>query len=358
MTESDPGATERDAAASIESELEGEGFADPRVVGRGGFGTVYRVEQVSLHRTVAIKVIQSEVDLDDRDRFVREQHAMGVLSGHPHIVTILQSGITPSGRPYLVMPFHARGSLDSRLHNDGPVDWRTAVTIGIKVAGALEVAHRAGILHRDVKPANILLTDYAEPALSDFGIARVEGSFETSRSVITGSPAFSAPEVLQGQPPTVASDVYSLGATLFALVTGHAAFERRAGEYVVTQFLRIARDPVPDLRETLPEDLCAAIEHAMARDPGDRPDTATDFGEELRRIQHRRALPVDSMALPGDRTSVCRVRVWTRTSGPCTGRAMRDGYRSGTLREAGCHPAPRPSIGRRPRSAHWLSGLG
>lgn len=319
---------------------------------------MYRVEQVSLHRTVAIKVIQSEVDLDDRDRFVREQHAMGVLSGHPHIVTILQSGITPSGRPYLVMPFHARGSLDSRLHNDGPVDWRTAVTIGIKVAGALEVAHRAGILHRDVKPANILLTDYAEPALSDFGIARVEGSFETSRSVITGSPAFSAPEVLQGQPPTVASDVYSLGATLFALVTGHAAFERRAGEYVVTQFLRIARDPVPDLRETLPEDLCAAIEHAMARDPGDRPDTATDFGEELRRIQHRRALPVDSMALPGDRTSVCRVRVWTRTSGPCTGRAMRDGYRSGTLREAGCHPAPRPSIGRRPRSAHWLSGLG
>ena len=304
MVEFDPLATQRDAAVDIAAELEAEGFDNARVVGRGGFGTVYRLDQRNLNRVVAIKVLQSDVDRDNRERFLREQRAMGALSGHPNIVAILHSGVTTSGHPYLVMPYHARGSLDARIRGDGPLDWRAAVSIAVRLAGALEVAHRFGILHRDIKPSNVLLTDYDEPALTDFGIARIEGGFETSESIITASPAFTAPELLQGQAPTAASDVYSLGATLFCLLTGHAAFERRSGESVVAQFLRIVRQPVPDLRyDDIPDDLCAAIEHAMEQDPADRPGTAVEFGDELRLVQRRHSLTIDDMALPGEQGS-------------------------------------------------------
>ncbi|QHE69836.1 hypothetical protein GFS60_03410 [Rhodococcus sp. WAY2] len=128
--------------------------------------------------------------------------------------------------------------------------------------------HRAGILHRDVKPGNVLLTDYEEPQLSDFGIARIAGGFETDTGTITGSPAFTAPEVLSGEPPTVASDVYGLGSTLFWLITGHAAFEWRSGEQIIAQFLRIASESAPRLPAAdLPSDVRAVVEGAMARDP-------------------------------------------------------------------------------------------
>jgi serine/threonine-protein kinase PknK len=169
----------------------------------------------------------------------------------------------------------------------------------VKLAGALEAAHQAGTLHRDVKPGNILLTDYGEPQLTDFGIARIAGGFETATGVITGSPAFTAPEVLEGASPTAASDVYSLGATLFCTVTGHAAFERRRGEQVVAQFLRITSQPIPDLRtQGLPADMAAIIERAMARDPADRPATAAEFGDELREIQRCNGVTVDEMPRP------------------------------------------------------------
>src|SRR5690606_24762440 len=169
---------------------------------------------------------------------------------------------------------------------------------GVKLAGAIESAHRAGILHRDVKPANVLLSSYGEPQLTDFGIARMPGGFRTSDSQITGSPAFTAPEVLKGEEPTVQSDVYGLGATLFALLTGHAAFERQAGERVVAQFLRITTQPVPDLREQdIPADVAAAIEAAMAQDPQDRPASAYEFGETLREVQIAHGQVPDDMAL-------------------------------------------------------------
>lgn len=117
------------------------------------------------------------------------------------------------------------------------------------MAGALASAHHFEILHRDVKPANILLSDFGEPALGDFGIAHMTGAYRTATGVLTGSPAFLAPELLAGDPPSMASDVYGLGMTLFAALTGHAAFERRNDEQVVAQLLRIATDRLPDLRE-------------------------------------------------------------------------------------------------------------
>lgn len=293
----DPNVTRRESDVAVE--LFAAGFDDAVEIGRGGFGVVYRCLQEDLDRTVAVKILTTDLDPENLARFMREQRAMGRMSGHPNIVDLYQVGVTRSGRPFLVMPFHAHGSLDTQIRRSGPLGWKHVLRLGVKIAGALETAHRGGTLHRDVKPANILLTDYDEPQLTDFGIARITGGFETRAGVIIGSPAFTAPEVLEGHAPTVASDVYSLGSTLFCALTGHAAFERHSGEQVVAQFLRIAMQPIPDLRGSgIADDVCAAVERAMARAVEKRPASAADFGDELREIERHHGLTVDEMQVP------------------------------------------------------------
>lgn len=293
---SDPFTTQRDVGTAVVTELHAAGFDDADEIGRGGFGIVYRCAQVALDRLVAVKVLTAELD-ENRERFLREQRAMGRLTGHPNIVAVLQVGETGGGYPYLVMPYYSQGSLQARIRELGVLPASEVLRLGVKIAGALEAAHRLGMVHRDIKPANILLTDYGEPALSDFGIARITGGFKTATGTYTGSPAFTAPEILKGDAPSPASDVYGLGATLFAALTGHAAYERRSGEQVVAQFLRIATEPVPDLRVSgIPGDISAVIERAMARDPADRP-SAHMWGEELRRVQADHGWPVDDMAI-------------------------------------------------------------
>lgn len=299
MGRNDPLPTQRDLPAGIPAELEAAGFQDPAEIGQGGFGVVYRCTQRTLDRTVAVKVLTADLEPDNLERFMREQVAMGKLSGHPNIVNIFQVGTTASGRPYIVMQYHPHGSLGTKIADSGPIGWRDALRIGVKMAGALETAHRRGMLHRDVKPANILLTEYGEPQLTDFGIARIIGGFETGDGAVMGSPAYTAPEVLLGQPPGVTSDVYSLASTLFSAGTGHAVFERRKGEQMVAQFLRITQHPMPNLRESgLPADICGVIEQAMSREVKDRPASAEAFGEQLRELQRRHGLPVDDMPVP------------------------------------------------------------
>lgn len=201
MSEDDAFRTVREVPVPIAEELSAAGFEDAEEVGRGGFGVVYRCTQSALDRTVAVKVLTTELDEENRARFFREQRAMGRLTGHPNIVTVLQVGATASGRPFLVMPYHSWGSLDARIREEGPLPVELVLRIGVKIAGALASAHRLDVVHRDVKPGNILLSDYGEPALTDFGIARIAGGFRTATGTLTGSPAFTAPEVLEGQPP-------------------------------------------------------------------------------------------------------------------------------------------------------------
>ncbi|MEU1956112.1 protein kinase domain-containing protein [Nocardia rhamnosiphila] len=297
MSEDDPFRTVRDVSQPVTQELSAAGFEDAEEIGRGGFGVVYLCTQAELDRMVAVKILTTELDTENRARFFREQQAMGRLTGHPNIVTVLQAGTTASGRPYLAMPYHPLGSLDARIRQQGPLPAETVLWIGVKIAGALESAHRLGIVHRDVKPGNILLTDYGEPALTDFGIAHIAGGFQTSAGTLTGSPAFIAPEVLEGSAPTTAGDVYGLGATLFSALTGHAAFERRSGENVVTQFLRITTQPVPDLREHgIADDVSEIVAAAMKRDPDERPSTVA-LGEAIRQVQRRHGFAVEDMAL-------------------------------------------------------------
>ncbi|MFE3225047.1 protein kinase [Nocardia sp. NPDC059228] len=325
MPHVDPFSTRREETLGFAAELAAAGFGAPVEVGRGGFGVVYRCFQHALGRTVAIKVLTADLESDSLERFVREQLAMGKLSGHPNIVTVFEVGSTDTGRPYIVMPFHAHGSLDTRIQQGGPVEWPEVLHLGVRLSGALETAHRRGLLHRDVKPGNILLTEYGEPQLADFGIARLTGGFETAAGTITGSPAYTAPEVLQGQAPDVTADVYSLAATLFCAATGHAVFERRSGEQLVAQFVRITRHPMPDLTgEGLPADLTGAIEAAMSRERSQRPGSAAEFGAALRDIQQRHGLPPDDIPIPAPTAEppppTDRARTVGRTTPPRVGR--------------------------------------
>lgn len=285
-------------ADGIASDLAAAGFDDAVEIGRGGGGVVYRCYQRALARSVAIKVLTSHLDEGDRERFLREGYAMGALSGHPNIVNILQVGVTESNRPFIVMPYHSVGSLAERLHREGRIAWPEALRIGVKLCGALETAHRANTLHRDIKPANVLFNDYGDPQLSDFGTARIAGGYKTVTGFFTGTLSYTAPEVLSGSPPTVEADVYSLGATIYALIAGSPPHERKADEDLIAHYLRITSTPVPDLRPVgIPTDVCAAIEKAMSLEPGKRQASAAEFGRELQLAQRHNGLTADPMAL-------------------------------------------------------------
>ncbi len=281
-------------SGGIAAELAAAGFTDAVEVGRGGGGVVYRCYQQSLGRTVAIKVLASDLDEDDRERFLREGYAMGALSGHPNIANILQVGVTESNRPYIVMPYSTVGSLADRVRREGRVGWPDALRIAVKLSGALETAHRTDTLHRDIKPANVLVNDYGEPQLSDFGTARIAGGYKTVTGFFTGTLSYTAPEVLAGNSPTVAADVYSLGATIYALIAGSPPHERKNDEDLIAHFLRITSTPVPDLRpQGIPADVCAAIEKALSREPPDRHASAEEFGRELQLAQRHNGLTPD-----------------------------------------------------------------
>ncbi len=220
-----------------------EGYRDLQPIARGGFGMVYRAHQQRFGRIVALKVLDVDSLTDRaRRRFERECLAMGGLSWHPNVVALHDSGITPDGRPYLVMEYLEAGSLGDRL-DQGPLAWPLAVRAGVEVAGALGAAHAAGTLHRDLKPENLLVGPFGETKLGDFGIAAVEGAARTAGGAVSLTIAHVAPEVLRGAEPDERSDVYSLASTLHTLVTGAPPFDPTGslGDVVA----RIVHTPAP-----------------------------------------------------------------------------------------------------------------
>lgn len=250
-------------------------------IGRGGFGVVYRAWQPDFLRTVAVKVLAP--DRVDEARFEREVQALGRLSGHPHIVTVHQAGRTAAGEPYILMAFEEGGSLAGRA---GATGWDEVLAGGVAVAGALAAAHQAGVLHRDVKPENILISRYGDLKLADFGLARpVRRDPPREQQAVTASLLYAAPEVLRGEPATVGSDVYSLAATLYRQLCGRAPFVPLPDESVAALIARIAAQPVPDLRPGVPDPVFAVLRGALAKDPAKRPASAAAFAEELRAAQ-------------------------------------------------------------------------
>jgi hypothetical protein len=285
-------------------------------IGRGGFATVYRARQPRFGRTVAVKVLDPGADPLSIERFERECEAMGMLSSHPNIVTILDAGLSDDGKPYLIMEYMPDGSLDDRLAASGRLAWPEVVEIGVKLAGALHTAHQATVLHRDVKPANVLRSAFGEPCLCDFGLARFGGQAKTT-GVITATLLHAPPEILDGQRPTPQSDIYSLGSTLYTLLRGDAPFWLPTDESILPLLGRITEQPVPDLRpHGVPESVAAAIEAAMTKDPADRPTTAAAFGEMLQRAQTAVGLASTTLPLAGQASVKAAREVATAPTDP------------------------------------------
>ncbi|MBA2625697.1 MAG: serine/threonine protein kinase, partial [Acidimicrobiia bacterium] len=267
-------------SAEVVEELAHRGFTDVTVVGRGGHAVVYRAEQRSFGRVVAVKLL-TDADLDPVAfaRFERERLALGSMSSHPNILTVYGGGVTRAGQAYLVTEYVPRGNLAERIARRGPIPWPEAVGIGTKLAGALETAHRRGVVHRDVKPENVLLSDYGEPLLGDFGIARVTGGFVTSSTIIQASVAHVPPEVLAGEAPQPVTDVYSLASTVLTLIRGRPPFYED-DDTLGPLYARIAASPPPDLRPRgVPDAVCRVLERGLAKRPQDRFPTALALGE-------------------------------------------------------------------------------
>ncbi|MEY2399621.1 MAG: hypothetical protein QOJ00_2795 [Actinomycetota bacterium] len=294
--------TGTDALADIPSI---PGVVDLTLVGKGGSGLVYRGRQEALSRDVAVKVLAAPPATSGSvTRWERELDAMGRLSNHPNIVAVYDSGLTDDGRPYLVMPFIAGGTLGDRVRSSGPLTVDEAIPIGVKIANALTAAHEAGVLHRDVKPDNVLLSPY-EPQLGDFGIARLVDATTTAVTAIGMIHAtinYAAPEVLAGEPASEASDVYGLAATLYTALTGDVPFPHAPDANAVAVAHQIIHTPAPSLPGHVPAAVADVIAQGMAKDPGDRPASAAAFGAALEATLHASAdeftVPVEEVAEP------------------------------------------------------------
>jgi serine/threonine protein kinase len=248
-------------------------------LGRGGFGVVFKAYQVAFQRHVAVKVVQTSTS-DAKRRFARECRTAGALSNHPNVVPLYDAGFTEEGQGFILMPYLSRGSLGQLLRDEGPCSSGEAVDHAVRVCGALETAHRGEILHRDVKPDNILFSSHGEAQLSDFGMAILGKEGSATPVYFAGTPSYAAPEVLVGEPPSMQSDLYAVAATVYRAVTGSPPFTAPASvdpyqiyRAIIDQDLR----PHPGL----PEDLFACLGRALAKDPAERYGAVLDFAVQL-----------------------------------------------------------------------------
>lgn len=272
--------TDSTAAPGAES-LGIPGIQGATVIGDDPFATVYRATQPAFGRPVAVKVITAPLDDEARDRFEAECGAAGALSEHPALVTLHDAGLTDDGRPYLVMEYLPDGSLADRLERQGPLGWQEAMRIGLHVSHALAAAHRTGVVHGDLRPGTVLLASDGTPLLAEFRVTRVVGDQGVRHARTPRSVVGTAPEVLDGAEPSVAADVYSVGALLHELIDGTPPYAVGSADSIDSAVRRIADDPPLPLEADTPADVVALVQRAMSRNPADRPVSAAALGREL-----------------------------------------------------------------------------
>jgi serine/threonine protein kinase len=246
-------------------------------VGRGGLGIVYRARSDEGER-VAVKIMRSHLSEDALfiKRFAREaRHARSV--SHPHLVPVLEAGQAGSLNPYIVMPYIEGGTLADRIAEKGVLDLAETITLTSQIASALAALHAVELVHRDVKPANVLMSERGA-LVTDFGLARGRADTVLTRmGVAPGTPSYMAPELLLGQPASAASDTYALACLTYACLAGEPPY---AG-----QPLRARTQGPPGApalwRSDVPVDVGAAVLHALNHDPAARPHTPVAFASML-----------------------------------------------------------------------------
>lgn len=276
------------------------GFTNVEEIGSGGFSTVFGAIEETTNRPVALKLLDvRHLSEHTVDSFRKEITALGALSTHPNIVTLYRATELDDGRPVLVMERCQGTAAD--LAGQGLLPPERAVGMAIKILGALETAHRADMLHQDVKPRNILITGYGEPALADFGMARLHSSADATSAVFGFTTLHAAPELLEGSKASPATDVYEMGSTLYHLLAGRAAFRTMDGEAPAAVILRILRDPVRPLNISgVSTVLSDAVLSAMSKDPTDRPQTALGFAQILQDVERRQGWEPTPYAVIGE----------------------------------------------------------
>ena len=266
-------------------------------IGTGGMGTVVRARDNVLQRTVAVKLLKDSLASDDnaRERLRREARTAAGIA-HPNIAQIFDYG-EDEGKSYIVMEFLEGSDLHTRVRREGPLDPIEAATIVAQVADALQHAHAAGAVHRDVKPGNIFLTLNGEVKLTDFGIARSAGATTmTATGSVMGTYLYLSPEQIDGETANHASDIYSLGCVLYETLAGKPPYESDTPMAVAMAHLS---KPVPEVREVNPEvpvAISEIVQKAMAKNPGERFQTAEEMAEALR--QATGAVPTGPMPSP------------------------------------------------------------
>lgn len=260
-------------------------YAHPRTIGRGGMGEIVLAEDTELGRKVAVKLLGERFADDDglRQRFQREALTAARLSGEPHVVTIFDVGEWHD-RPFIVMEYLPGGSLADRARA-GRIPPDQAIAWLAQAAEALDAAHAHGVVHRDVKPANLLLNDRDEIQVADFGIARMadDTAGMTAAGTIMGTAGYLAPEQARGEPATVASDRYALGVVAYELLTGGRPFERGSETAEAAAHIH---EPVPSASQRgvgIPRATDRVFERALTKDPGDRYGSSAEFVRELER---------------------------------------------------------------------------
>jgi len=279
------------------------GLSYVRPLGEGGFASVYLYEQDLPRRMVAVKALKSGFEsAEERSDFQVETDAMARLAGHPAIVSVYGAGVSADGRPYLVMEY-CPGSMREQTRNR-PAQLAQVLDVGVRLAGALETAHRAGVLHRDIKPSNVLITTLGRPSLADFGIASLHGreSSETAMTAVTIP--WSAPEVLAGQTPgTVATEVWSLGATLYTFAAGRSPFElpepeKNTRSLITQRISRATYTPIPGAAGY--EAIDAVLKKAMMPRPEQRFASMDVFAGALQQLQRHYGFDVTPFDITRD----------------------------------------------------------
>lgn len=272
-----------------------------RLIGSGGMGVVFKAYDTELNRPVAVKLLAPYLAENGsaRKRFARESRAAAAVVDE-HVVAIhnVESGDTPQQPPFLVMKYIAGGSLQQRLDRDGPLDVCEVLRIGMQTAKGLAAAHAQGLIHRDVKPSNILLDEGVERALlTDFGLARAEDDACLTRSGFhPGTPHYMSPEQVRGEAIDGRSDLFSLGCVLYALCTGHPPFRAETSYAVLRRITDDTARPIRELNSNIPEWLDQFVLKLLSKSREDRFDSAAEVAglleDCLAHVQHPTTTPL------------------------------------------------------------------